>query len=90
MRVWIALVVAGVVLGSVGTAVAGESYYWKERGTSYTCEGASATVRCYEVNFRSNYRFVITPRYLWLQLGQRTLFSCERRYDASSCLDHRR
>ncbi len=86
VKTWIALIVAALVLGSVGTAVAGSSYYWKERGISYTCQGSSVGVRCYELRSTT---LRDPPKYMWLQLGQRTLFSCERRFNAGSCYDHR-
>jgi hypothetical protein len=44
MKARIAMLVVGVMLGSVGTAWG--AGYWKQTGSSYVCEGLTNVVRC--------------------------------------------
>jgi hypothetical protein len=61
MRRTIAALIAGLVLGITGTAVAAGGY-WAEGGSGYKCEGITSGVSCnsglYQVGITRDYVYV--------------------------------
>lgn len=83
MRRTIAALIAGLVLGITGTAVAAQNYYWSEKGTGYKCEGITGGVHCNA----GNYQVGVTRDFVYVQNRYtKETFGCRKRARWSTCV----
>jgi hypothetical protein len=78
MKSRLAAVLVGVVLGTTGTALAGTTYYWEERGNTYRCQGSERSVFCKETIWQRNYEVSIIPGWVSVAYGGHAIFGCKR------------
>lgn len=87
MRKMIAGILAGLVLGTTGTAVAAQQYgYWHNSGNDYKCQGYSKGVYCNS----GGYQVGVTTDYVFLKKGtgtprDATTVGCEKWKSWASC-----
>ena len=78
MRRVIAGVIAGLVLGTTGTAIGAVALkpYWSESGNAYTCQGTNTGMLCKSAGFR----FGVTKDYVFMSKGYKSakgpVFAC--------------
>ena len=89
MRRLLAGLVAGCVLGSVGTALAGTA--WTSGGTTYRCTGSNVSVFCKETNWRTGYEVAIYPGAVSVSFGSKLIYHCNRKKrPQSNCVSYTR
>ena len=77
MRVKIAMLVAGIVLGAAPATFAA-SGLWNTRGATYSCNGWRESAFCKETNWRQNYGVAIIPGAVDVTFAGHVIFSCDR------------
>lgn len=75
MKKTIAALIAGIMLGVSGTAVAASQIYWHQDGSGYSCEGVTSGVIC----AAGGYRVGVTPTYVFIQKkGTKQTYACRK------------
>lgn len=79
MKRTIAAIIAGLLIGTTGTAIAATtSGFWQQSGNSYSCQGSPRSVSCKETGWKTNYSIAFTPNYVIVSFGSRVIFGCDR------------
>jgi hypothetical protein len=76
MKAKLALLIAGVVLGSTGMATA--SGWWQHSTPAYVCSGPSTIVKCTQRG--TGYSIFVSKGLVSIAYTGRALFACRRHY----------
>jgi hypothetical protein len=88
MKSKIALLLAGVVLGSVGTGLAATKLYWSQAHGPYSCEGDGSFVNCKRKY--TGYAVYVMGQQLGISFGGRVILNCKPGYNPlRNCNDFR-
>lgn len=86
MKKTLAALVAGLVLGGTGTAIAGTSLYWERSGNDYHCEGIATGFRCSSGGFKVG----TTKDFLYISRGSARngpVFACQKWKSWTACIE---
>ncbi len=94
MKRTIAALVAGLVLGGTGTAVAASQFWAKSWPGVARCESATSptlgvVVACQSKAYTPAYSFSISRRAVTLGFNGKLIFNCYTRYTPPRCQDNR-
>lgn len=83
MKHTIAALIAGLVLGISGTAVAATAVYWEKSGNGYHCQGINSGVSCDS----GGYQVGVTKDFVYVQRkGSKETFGCRKWSRYSACV----
>jgi hypothetical protein len=83
MKRTIAALIAGLVLGISGTAVAATAVYWEKNGNGYRCQGISSGVTCNA----GYYQIGVTRDYVYVQRrSTEQTFGCRKYGSWTTCV----